>query len=180
MPQYQRAVAQYNTDPTAMTLGPYTAHDVGVSLLPFRDCVPVPHRYMHYCMKPLTVREGVEILAANIMGNGDGTNCATLLNFLMMAATIRNEGDTFSTLRRQPIPAAPADETLVTRWLRYVDTKLPGRMTSPVATAGVHVASAIGELVQEQRDARREAQQRSDRATVKTADSFFGAKSTLS
>jgi hypothetical protein len=39
-------------------------------------------------------------------------------------------------------------------------------MATPVAVAGVHVASAIEQLIQEQQDTRLEAQERADRATT--------------
>jgi hypothetical protein len=118
VPMYQRAIIQFNANPGSQLLGPFGAHyDVGMELLSFQDCVPIPHRYMRYCLQPLMVRQGIGILAANIVANGDTASCSTLLQFLLMAATICNAADTDSQLQQPAIVAAPANASLVTCWL---------------------------------------------------------------
>jgi hypothetical protein len=100
IPIYQRAIAQFNTDNAAQVLGPYDVHDVGTEFETFRNCA--------LCLQPMTVRQGVELLAANIITNGEAVACAPLLRFLLMAATIR-QGETRSQLRVPAITPVAAD-----------------------------------------------------------------------
>ena len=162
-------------------LGPYNEHDVGTRMQTFRNCVPVPFRYMHFFMQgPLLVRQGIEIVGASIVASGDRTNCSLLLNSLCMACTLADPADTASELRI-PIPVAIApDADLMRRRLDVVDYKLPHRMAAPapVASAGVQISQAIGDLVQEQRDARQEARDRQQTQQTKTVDDFYGDKIT--
>lgn len=176
IPLLGTALHRYASDPTAVMLGPYNQFDVGAKLASFRNCVPVPFRYMkHFLARPLSVREGLEIVGTAILNDGKDQECEPLVDFLCFAATLAQQGDTYSRARVNAPLVVGVDAILLRRRLELVDHKLPGRMATPIASAGVAVAASIDSLTAEQRRTRQEAAARHAASSVKTVDDYFGA-----
>lgn len=176
IPLLGTVICMYNQDPTAVMLGPYQQWDVGTKLANFRNCVPVPFKYMrHFLARPLSVREGIEIVGTEILNDGKEQECEPLVDFLCFAATLAQAGDTYSRARVNAPTSVGVDAVLLARRLELVDHKLPGRMATPIASAGVAVAASIDSLTAEQRRTRQEAAARHAASTTKTIDDYFGA-----
>jgi hypothetical protein len=176
VPIAQLLNATFAAAPLQELMGPYNNLDAGTELISVRNVVGIPHWYLrHFIPGPLSPRLAWEIVAHDIIANGDAARCAPVLDFIRLLCTIQVAGDTASPLAMGPFIVPLLDANLVTHCATLVQHKLPGLNQTPTMAAGQAIAASVSKLATEQRAYCQDMANRHAITAQKTVDDYLGA-----
>ena len=176
VPTAQLLDAEFAADLNATVLGPFANGDAGTELFSCRNVVGIPHCYMrHFIPGPLTPRQAWEMVAHDIIAQGDEQSCGPLMNFFRLACTLHAAGDTASPLAQDSFEVPMSDANLIRHRTALVEHKLPGLNKTPTMAAGQAIAASVSELATEQRAYHQDMADRHAKTAQKTVDDYFGA-----
>ena len=176
VPNEQLMAATYAADPNLALVGPFVNNAAGTELVSSRNTVGIPHRYMrHFIPGPLTPRQGWEIVAQDIIANGDQVPCAALFKFLLLACTLCGALDSASPLARDEFIVPLSDANLTRHRAALVEHKLPGLNQTPTLAAGQAIAASVSELATEQRAYHQDMADREAQKSARSVSDYFGA-----
>lgn len=172
----QRARELLVDNPDEPFVGPFADEDAQIRAIRTRTYFPLPHRYVPRILsRRLSVRDGFLDLTAAIEANGDDGPCSGLMEWLLLAITRSGANGSPNLVSAHPIVPL-ADESLLKHRKKVVVGHLPGLTTAGGPTAPV-LTGLVGDLVQEQRQAREEAQARATLAAApKSVAKALGAE----
>jgi hypothetical protein len=167
----------FATDPNMATVGPYNNHDAGTELIESCNVVGVPHCYIRHFVPPgpLTPRLAWEMVADDIITNGDMAACASLMDFFRLLCTLHLVGDTSSPLTMNPFVVPLADTNLLRHRTDLIQHKRPGLNQTPTLAAGQAIATSVSKLATKQRAYRQDMANRHAQTSQKTIEEYFGA-----
>ena len=150
--------ALFDGDPLAETVGPFAANEVGTELVRTRNVMFVPPKYVLIVLgQTLTPRQAYQRLGGAIRADGFEGDCAPLLTYLRAACTLP-AGQLLPAVQRPAAPVLRVDESLYRHIRDEIVLRDFPRLREPAALEpGMHVAQAIGELVNEHRATRADA-----------------------
>ena len=152
-------------DPVAAAVGPFDDTVPDTEEIRIRHCSYIPFRYVPILLDTdLSPRSAWLRLSTAIAANGDQASCRPLLDFLRAALTRSTAPVAPAVSHPWPSLPRPPDATLVNFYQDMLRRDLPA-LHSPTAPAGpaTAVATQLGELVAETRQAREDARARQQR-----------------
>ena len=168
-----------DADADIQVLGPFVAGDAG-TVRRFRCTVVVPPAYVTlFLAAPLMPRQAWETVRAQIIADGHEAACEPLTNYLRLALTIVNTGDTKSPIAIAPPTAPLADNFLLDRRHSILKQDFPVLNT---ALAGIHhneIANELHTLVTVTQNANADANARRLAAQNKTPTDLLGATGSI-
>ena len=175
-----RALELLNNNPDDDFLAPLADADASIMQARTRAWVPLPHKYVPLLLdRQVTAREGFIDLAAAITAHEDEANCPQLVHWLLLSIMQRAVGDVPS-LATAPPTVPLADRMLLSQRKSLMSRHLPGLehgTATSLETTQQRLANSVGEMAQEQRMARLEAQDRANRQQApKTVSKGLGAE----
>lgn len=131
-------------DTDAQVLGPYNASDAGTVQRRARHTVVVPPAYVPlFLTAPPPPRQAWELVRAQIVVDGRDAACEPLIDYLRLALTIVNTGDTESPIAIAPPMAPLANNFLLDRRHSILQQDFPALNT---ALASIHQNQIANEL----------------------------------
>jgi hypothetical protein len=178
VPLQQLLDMNFATDPLMATVGPYNDHDAGTELIECHNVVGVPHRYMRHHLivpGPLTPRLAWEMVAHDVITNGDLATCSSQTDFIRLACMLHLVGDTSSPLAMNPFDVPLTNANLMRHRTKLIQHKLPGLNQTPTLAASQAIAASVSELSTEQWAYCQDMANRHAQTSQKTVDEYFGA-----
>lgn len=177
------AAALYAVDPNLQILDPVDPAAGGRDeVVPNMIFVPAPYVPL-LLERRLTPRQLVEEVLATVDGDGRTTSMAPFVTWCLYAATASAAGAAHSSILMDDVTAPLADAAFL-RWSQaLINSKLPelaGMGAGAHLAATTRIANIMTNLLTEQRESRRDAQDARDTARApKTVSEFYKANLTL-
>jgi hypothetical protein len=167
----------FNAAPDQPLIDPVNPGDANSVEIRTRPCTYLPFRYVNLFLgENITPRLAFERIYAALTADNKIQECRPLLDYIKLAATRQGPNQPSQVARGWPALPRPANAALIAFFDAKVNFDLPSRQgipTPPTAVQGV--VQGLGDLVQEQRQTRIEAQLRQARADAgKTPTQYFG------
>lgn len=167
-------------DTDAQILGPFNASDAGTVQRRARYTVVVPPAYVPlFLTAPLSPRQAWELVRAQIVADGRDTACEPLIDYLRLALTIVNTGDTESPISITPPTAPLADNFLLDRRHSILQQDFPSLNTALASIHQNQIANELHTLVTVTQNANTDANARRLAAQNKTPTDLLGATGSI-
>ena len=168
--------AAFAVGPDVASIGPYANGDAGTDVIRTRQYMYCPAKYVHLFLEHrLTPRQAWERVVGAITNDGAAVACAPLVNWIRAACTIAPNRPVPSVQRASPVVPL-ADVALQDHRHTIVSRDLPARTgpQEPALGSALQIASAIGALASEQREARAEVAATAAHDKTKTPEYKWG------
>jgi len=131
-------------DADVQVLAPFVADDAGTVQRRVHSTVVIPPAYVPlFLTGPLTPRQAWETIRAQIIADGREAACEPFFNYLRLALTIVNTGDTKSPIAIAPPTVPLADNFLLDRRHSILEQDF---LVLNTALAGIHHNKIANEL----------------------------------
>lgn len=168
-------------DPNAALIGPFTAAEPNAIQYRTRTMMYVPPKYIPIVVgRRLTPRQLWTDLVGAIRANNDEANCQPLINWVLLSLLASDNTANATSVLAKPMPALPLPDVELVRYRREVlQAQLPG-LVYPISadanTAATHqLTNFVGQLIEEQRQARSDERDRAEETRApKKPSSFWG------